>query len=226
MTGPYQYPESFPRQPYPQPGAPPAPGQPAPPPLYAQPYPEGPGPTYPGVLPPPKAYPKRRRWRLLLIAVAAVVVIAGIVAAIVLTARNSTAGETTPLSDAQAKAAIQEYLTALTSGDDETIARHTLCGLYDEVKERRSDLAVAGLASDAFRKQFSRAEVTSIDKVVSWSQNQAQVLFSMRVAPAGGSSRSPQPKDEEQGVAQLLIQPHVKDHPVLVCSYLLRTGQY
>ena len=51
----------------------------------------------------------------------------------------------------------------MTNGDDETVARHTLCGLFDAVKERRSDLALAGLSSDAFRKQFSQAEVTSVD---------------------------------------------------------------
>ena len=47
------------------------------------------------------------------------------------------------LTDASAKAAIQEYLDALSKGDDETVARHTLCGLFDSVKEHRSDLALA-----------------------------------------------------------------------------------
>jgi len=98
-----------------------------------------------------------------------------------------------------------------------------LCGLFDAVKERRSDLALASLSSDAFRKQYSRAEVTSIDKMVQWSPNQAQVLFTMRVAPATGSTRYQPPKDEEQAVAQLLTQ----DNEILVCSYLPRTaGQY
>ncbi len=45
---------------------------------------------------------------------------------------------------------------------------------------------MAGLASDAFRKQFSQVEVTGIDANVPWSTTQAQVLFTMRVAPAGG----------------------------------------
>ena len=67
------------------------------------------------------------------------------------------------------------------NGDDETVARHTLCGLFDAVKEKRADLALADLTSDAFRKQFGNAEVTSIDKMVSWSPTQAQVLFTMRV---------------------------------------------
>src|SRR3977135_4577213 len=101
-------------------------------------------------------------------------------------------------------AAIQEYLCALSQGDDQPVARHTLCGLFDAVKEHRSDLALAGLSSDAFRKQYSRAEVTSIDKMVLWSPNQAQVLFTMRVAPAIGSMRNQPPKNEEQAVAQLL----------------------
>jgi hypothetical protein len=50
------------------------------------------------------------------------------------------------------------------------------------------------------------------------------VLFTMRVAPASGSSRTQQPKDDEQqAVAQVLAQ----DNETLVCSYLPRTaGQY
>ena len=111
----------------------------------------------------------------------------------------------------------------MANGDDETVARHALCGLYDDVKERRSDLALAGLSSDAFRKQYSRAEVTSIDKMVVPSPNQAQVLFTMRVTPARGSTRGQPPDDEQQAVAQLLAQ----DSEILVCSYLPRTaGQY
>ena len=107
-------------------------------------------------------------------------------------ARATTmASRRTALTDASAKAAIQEYLDALSKGDDQTVARHTLCGLFDAVKEHRSDLALASLSSDAFRKQYSRAEVTSIDKMVLWSPNQAQVLFTMRVAPATGSTREP-----------------------------------
>ena len=79
------------------------------------------------------------------------------------------------------------------------------------------------LSSDAFRKQYSRAEVTSIDKMVLWSPNQAQVLFTMRVAPASGSTRDQTPNNEEQAIAQLLSQ----DNEILVCSYLPRTaGQY
>ena len=82
--------------------------------------------------------------------------------------------------------------------------------------------ALADLSSDAFRKQFASAEVTSIDKMVFSSPNQAQVLFSMRVSPAG-SRKQPPPEVEVQAVAQLLGQ----DNEVLVCSYLLRAaGQY
>ena len=149
--------------------------------------------------------------------------LAGIAAAIVFAVRTDDAGNTTALTPASARAAIQEYLDALSGGDDETVARHTLCGLFDSVKERRSDLALAGLSSDAFRKQYSSAEVTSIDKMVSPSPNQAQVLFTMRVAPARGSTRDQPPEDGQQAVAQLLAQ----DGEILVCSYLPRTaGQY
>jgi hypothetical protein len=188
----------------------------------AQPYPENVPSPYPSMLPPPLQYPKRR-WRPIAAVVAAVVVVAALVGAIVFASRNDNAESHTALTDASAKAAIQEYLDALSKGDDQTVARHTLCGLYDAVKEHRSDLTLAGLSSDAFRKQYSHAEVTSIDKMVLWSPNQAQVLFTMRVAPAGGSTRGQSPKDEEQAVAQLLAE----KNETLVCSYLPRTaGQY
>jgi hypothetical protein len=199
------YPESFPQPPIPQP------------------YPDNVPSAYPGMLPPPVHYPKRRRWRLVAAAILAVAVVAALVTAIVVAARNDKSAGNGVLTEASAKAAIQEYLDALTKGDDATVARHTLCGLYDAVKERRSDLALAGLTSDAFRKQYSRAEVTSIDKMVIWSPNQAQVLFSMKVAVAGRSTRDQQPREEEQAVAQLLAE----NNEVLVCSYLPRTaGQY
>ena len=96
--------------------------------------------------------------------------------------------------------------------------------MFDAVKERRSDLALASLSSDAFRKQYGRAEVTSIDKVVMWSPHQAQVLFTMRVQPTDSPRRGqPRSEGEQQAVAQLLSQ----DNEVLVCSYLPRTaGQY
>ncbi len=80
--------------------------------------------------------------------------------------------------------------SALSNGDTETIARNNLCGMYDAVKDRRGDHALARLASDAFRRQFTRAEVTSIDKIVLSSSYQAQVLFTMRVAPASGARSS------------------------------------
>ena len=187
-----------------------------------QPYPGNVPSPYPSMLPPPLQYPKRQWWKPALVAAAAVVVIAAIITAIIFASRNDDAGNTA-LTDASVKTAIQEYLDALSKGDDQTVARHTLCGLFDAVKEHRSDLALASLSSDAFRKQYSRAEVTSIDKMVLWSPNQAQVLFTMRVAPASGSTRD-QPRDgEEQAVAQLLSQ----GNEILVCSYLPRTaGQY
>jgi hypothetical protein len=188
-----------------------------------QPYPANVPSPYPSMLPPPLQYPKRRWWLPVAAVALAVAVIAAVVTAIVFATRDDNASGNSALTDASAKAAIQEYLDALSKGDDQTVARHTLCGLFDAVKEHRSDLALASLSSDAFRKQYSRAEVTSIDKMVQWSPNQAQVLFTMRVAPASGSTRGQPPNDEEQAVAQLLSQ----DNEVLVCSYLPRTaGQY
>jgi hypothetical protein len=87
------------------------------------------------------------------------------------------------------------------------------------VRDRRSDQALAKLSSDAFRKQFSEAKVTSIDKIVYWSDYQAQVLFSMEVQPPTGSST----RGQVQGIAQLLSQ----HNQILVCSYVQRTaGEY
>jgi len=217
LAGPYPYPEHFPRQQFPPPHAPTGP---------AQPYPDDVASAYPGMLPPPVHYPRRRRWPAIVAAVVAIAAITGVATALVFAIARDDAQQTGgPLTDQAARAAIQDYLDALTDGDDETIARHTMCGLFDEVRERRSDLALAALAGDAFRKQFSRAEVTSIDKVVPWSNYQAQVLFTMRVAPARGSTRGqPAPNEEEQGVAQLLIQGSGANQSVLVCSYLLRSG--
>lgn len=190
-----------------------------------QPYPDAPipPPFYPGMLPPPIPYPKRSRWRAVLAALVAVAVVAAAVVATVVVMRgDDDKSEPDRLTTASAQTAIQDYLDALQRGDVEKIARHTLCGLFDAVKEKKSDLALADLSSDAFRKQFGKAEVTSIDKMVFSSPYQAQVLFSMNVTPAGSRTQPP-PETEEQGVAQILAQ----DNQVLVCSYLLRAaGQY
>jgi hypothetical protein len=211
-AGPQMYPNTGP-QPFPQ--------QP-----FAEPYPDNAQPSYPGMLPPPVQYRKKRRWPLIAGALIAVLVAAATVTGIVLATRGGDGASSASgtLSDDAAKTAIQEYLDAMTNGDDETVARHTLCGMFDAVKEKRSDLALASLASDAFRQQYGRAEVTSIDKIVMWSPHQAQVLFTMRVEPSGTSRRGePRAEGEQQGVAQLLAQ----GDEVLVCSYLPRTaGQY
>lgn len=169
----------------------------------------------PGLLPPPLSYPNRNRRRLVIGILAAVALIAGMTAAIVggLRQSQSTGGAISPTT---AKAAIQGYLNALEYRDTETIARNTLCGIYDAVRDRRQDQALAKLSSDAFRRQFSDAQVTSIDKIVFWSNYQAQVLFTMHVTPTrGGPTR-----DQVQGMAQLLSQ----HNRVLVCSYVLRTA--
>jgi hypothetical protein len=189
--------------------------------MYPQsvPYPEVPS-AYPGMLPPPVPYRKRRRWPIVAGALAAVAAIAGLIAAIVLAGGSDDTARTGALTDESAKVALQDYLDALTNGDDETVARHTLCGLFDAVKEKRSDLALAGLSGDAFRKQYDSAEVISIDKMVMPSPHQAQVLFTMRVTPASGSRRGQTDTEDQQAVAQLLAQ----GNEVLVCSYLPRTG--
>lgn len=201
MTGPYQYPESVPPEP----------------------YPENVSAVYPGMLPPPMQYQKKRRWPRVLAVLLTLAVLAAVLTVVIVT--RKPAQQPGVVSDEQAKAAIQQYLNALTDGDDETIARHTLCGLYDAVKDRKADLAVATLASDAFRRQFGSADVTSIDKIVPWSSTQAQVLFTMKVTPARGQQQASQ--EDAQGVAQLLVAKNAKnggDEEVLVCSYVLRTG--
>lgn len=214
MTGPYP----------PQYGAGPAGPQ-----MYPEPYPQQPyppyTPSYPGALPPPVQYPKRRRspWIIVAIALAAVLAVVAVIVAVAVGAGRDDQAASGTLTETSARAAIQDYLDALTNGDDERVARHTLCGLFDAVKERRSDLALANLSSDAFRKQYDSAEVTSIDKMVRSSPTQAQVLFTMRVVPASGSSRNAPQEADEQAVAQVLSI----DDEVLVCSYLPRTaGQY
>ena len=178
-----------------------------------------PGAVYPGPLPPPLPYPKPRRRGLLVGGVVALLVIVAVAAAILRVSHRAPVAASGAFSDATATSAIQSYLDALEHRDTEVIARNALCGIYDAVRDRRSDQAVAKLSSDAFRRQFSEARVTSIDKIVYWSDYQAQVLFSLRIQPATGSST----RSEVQGVAQLLTQ----HNQVLVCSYVLHSaGMY
>ena len=208
-------------------------------PQQAQPYPTT-GPTTPGTMdyphtepafgsgnaavpsaayPGPPTRPKRRPMRLLIGILLAIALVAALTTAIVYGVRTNGANTGSTFSETSAKTAIQSYLNALAHKDIDGIVRNALCGLYDAVKDKRSDQALAKLSSDAFRKQFSEVEVTSIDKIVYLSQYQAQMLFSMQVTPAvGGPSRG-----QVQGIAQLLFQ----RGQILVCSYVLRTaGQY
>jgi hypothetical protein len=194
MAGPFPYPEPFPQQPHP-----------------------GPVPSaYPGMLPPPVNYPKAsRRKRFVLIAVLAVALAAAVVA-VVLVAPNTRRDQGVVVTAASATTAIQDYLDALIKGDDQTVARNNSCGFFDAVKDRRSDMTLANLTSDAFRRQYDAVRVSTIDKIVTWSPTQAQVLFTMRATPAGRS----QGEVERQGIAQLLVQ----DREILVCSYLPRNS--
>jgi hypothetical protein len=200
MAGPFQ----------PHQGNDPMAGPPLP---YPQQYPSGP--SYPGALPPPIPYPRRRTGRIIAGALVALALVAGIVVAIVFSARDGDTGESAVLTPATVQNAIQGYLDALQRGDVETISRNALCGLYEGVRDRRTDDALARLSSDAFRKQFSAAKVTSVDTIVFASANSAQVLFTMQVEPADGSRG-----DERQAVAQVLTH----DNQVLVCSYVQRTA--
>ncbi len=170
-------------------------------------------------LPPPVSYPRRRPKRLIIGTLVAIALVAAITTAIVYGVRTNGANTGSAFSEGPAKTAIQGYLDALEHRDLDTIARNALCGIYDGVRDRRSDQALAKLSSDAFRKQFSEVEVTSIDKIVYWSQYQAQVLFTMRLSPATGGPM----RGDVQGIAQLLFQ----RNQIWVCSYVLRTaGSY
>lgn len=180
-----------------------------------------PGPAaaaYPGTLPPPVQYPRRRRWPVVAAIAVAVAVVAAIVVGLVLVVRDQPAEESAVLTPASAQQAIQTYLDALSDADIQTIAKNTLCGLYDGVKDRRSDDALAKLSAEAFHKQFSKAEVTSVDAMVFASPTAAQALFTMKVVPAGRTGSGAE--IERQGVAQMLVY----NNQVLVCSYVLRTA--
>ncbi|MGE2817399.1 hypothetical protein ACQI5H_19970 [Mycobacterium heidelbergense] len=189
---------------------------------YSQPveFPQEPiagDPTFAPPPSPPPGYPKRRSKRRLIIGVLlAVLLVAATTVAIVFGVRTNGASTGAAFSEASAKSAIQGYLDALERRDTDNIVRNALCGLYDAVRDKRSDQALAKLSSDAFRKQFSEVEVTSVDKIVYLSQYQAQALFTMRVSPAAGGPM----RGDVQGVAQLLFQ----RGETLVCSYVLRTG--
>lgn len=178
----------------------------------------GPAPTnYAGQLTPSGPYPPRRSKRRLVIGVLlAIALVAALTLAIVYGVRTNGANTGATFSEGAAKTAIQGYLDALEHRDTNEIVRNALCGMYDGVHDKRSDVALAKLSSDAFRKQFSEVEVTSIDKIVYLSQYQAQALFTMQVSPAAGGP----PRGPVQGIAQLLFQ----RGEITVCSYVLRTG--
>ncbi|ORA08540.1 Rv0361 family membrane protein [Mycobacterium arosiense] len=178
----------------------------------------GPAPVnYAGKPNAPMAHPPQRSKRRLIVGIVlAIALVAVLTVAIVYGVRTNGANTGATFSEGAAKTAIQGYLDALEHRDINEIARNALCGLYDGVQDKRSDQALAKLSSDAFRKQFSEVEVTSIDKIVYLSQYQAQALFSMKVSPAGGGPMHGQ----VQGIAQLLFQ----RGQIMVCSYVLRTG--
>lgn len=217
MAGPYP-PHNGGAEGQPFQGSPGYPSPAYPSPAYQEPYPYPA--AYPGPLPPPVAYPpppQQQRSRALLWTLLGLGLVGVLVATALFAGLNRSGGGGATFTESNAKTTIQNYLTALSDADTETIARNTMCGMFDAVKDRKSDLALARLSSDAFRKQFARADVVSIDKIVLSSSYQAQVLFTMKVAPASSSRRG---RDEEQGVAQILRQ----DNKLLVCSYLLRTA--
>ena len=165
----------------------------------------------------PRAYPKRRSKRRLIIGLlVAVALVAAMTVAIVYGVRTNGANTGAASPRRRPKPRFRAIWTLSSTATPTRIVRNALCGMYDGVRDKRSDQALAKLSSDAFRKQFSEVEVTSIDKIVYLSQYQAQALFTMQVSPATGGPMHGQ----VQGVAQLLFQ----RGQILVCSYVLRTG--
>lgn len=170
--------------------------------------------SYPGTLPPPVDYPTRRRWPIVVGAVAGAALLAsGVVIGLLL--GRSTGEE--PITTDEARAALQDYVDALASGDTAQVSRHTLCGLYDAVKDHTIDEQVAKINSEAFRQGFEKVDVVSVDKMVFASPGAAQALFTVQVTPAQQGSQR-----EDQGVAQILRD----GDEILVCSYLLRNANY
>ncbi len=173
--------------------------------------------VYPGMLPPPVPYPSGGRWRVIAVILLVFAIVGSTTTAVIYslnTEPHAAVGGT--ITEASAKTAIQDYLDAMEQGDTETVARNTLCGLYDGVKDKKSDQALARLSSETFRKQFSQVDVTSVDKLVFLAPNQAQVLFSMQVVPTSRNAK----KREEQAVATLIAD----DGSILVCQYVLKSG--
>lgn len=173
--------------------------------------PEG---SYPGTLPPPVDYPRRRRWPVVVGAIAGAALLASGVLIGLLVARGT--GEE-PITNDEARDALQNYVDALASGDTAQVSRHTLCGLYDAVKDHAIDEQVAKINSEAFQSGFSSVDVVSVDKMVFASPGAAQALFTVQVTPASGGGQR-----EDQGVAQILRD----GDEILVCSYLLRNANY
>ncbi len=170
-----------------------------------------------GGQPPPVPYPTARPKRRLLIGVLmAVALVAATTLAIAYGVRTNGANTGNSFSEGAAKTAIQDYLDALEHRNIDVIVRNALCGMYDAVRDKRSDVALAKMSSDALRKQFSDVQLMSVDKIVYLSQYQAQALFTMRVSPADGSPA----RSDVQGMAQLLFQ----RGQIMVCAYVLRTG--
>ena len=133
----------------------------------------------------------------------AIVLVAATTAAIVYGVRTNGANTGGAFSEGSVKTAIQGYLDALAHRDVDAIERNALCGIYDGIRDRRSDQALAKLSSDAFRKQFSEAEVTSIDKIVLLvAVSGAGAVHHEGVAGRGSARRA----DRVQAVAQLLFQ--------------------
>lgn len=169
-------------------------------------------------MPPPVDYPDSPRGRraLVILGLVLALFLGGGAAGIVLAQRDGAPATSDTLSPDSAKAAIQDYLDALAQGKDERIAEHASCGMFDSFKDTQSDMVLANLASDAFRRQFSTATVTTIDKIVTLSENQSQVLFTMRAKKAGRNGM----EVDAQATAGLLVQ----GETILVCNYLPRTA--
>lgn len=137
------------------------------------PYPSGYPGGYPGPLPPlasdvPRTRARSRWTEVVVGARRALAVVGALVAGALLIGLGRLGSGSAGFTDAAAKTAIQNYLRGPPCRP--RTARPSRCATtFVHVRRPQGaqvgQVALARLGSDAFRKQFSQAEVTSIDKI-------------------------------------------------------------
>ena len=103
-----------------------------------------------GPYPPAVPFPERRSRRRLIVGLALGAAAAAVLTlAVVYGVRTNGANSGAAVSDSAARTAIQGYLDALEKRDIDGITRNALCGMYDAVRDKRSDEALARLIARA-----------------------------------------------------------------------------